>query len=312
MAQFVNEKRSFAALLQQHRRSAGLTQQELAERSGVSIDAISSLERGLRSRPRSDTVAMIADALGLAAADRDAFSAASRSARLDPGTEAPRFAKHNLPQVLDALVGREPELTAVRSLLLDARFRLLTLTGPPGVGKTRIALALAESLRKDFPDGVVFTNLAPVADPSLVEATVAQALGIEDDRRRLVADQLAACIGDHRLLLVLDNFEHVLSTGPALGKLLIRCPWLYILVTSRSALRLRGEHELPVPPLPLPEARTLFAHRASARSPGFELTQQNETIVSEICLRLGCLPLALELAAPWLKLLAPDALLGSC
>jgi predicted ATPase len=201
---------------------------------------------------------------------------------------------------------------------------MITLTGPPGVGKTRLGLAVAWELREDYPAGVFFVALGPLADPGLVGQAVRQALGLTDVSHQPVIDTLAAHFASRRALLVLDNFEHVLPAAPLVADLLGRCPELRLIVTSRASLHLRAEHQVAVPPLRLPDpalsedpallgrtpAVALFVQRAEASRPDFELTPGNATAVADICRRLDGLPLALELAAPWVKLLSPQSLLA--
>ena len=218
------------------------------------------------------------------------------------------------------LIGRRSELERARSLLLgDAR--LLTCTGPPGVGKTSLALAVAADLHDRFADGVCLIDLSAVTDPDLVVTTIADALGA-GGRRRPVS-RLTAMLGRRALLLVLDNFEQVVAAAPAVAELLAGCPRLLIVVTSRVPLRLRWEYELPVPPLQLPDpaspltveavagtpAVRLFVERARAVNSVFALTDQNVAAVARVCARLDGLPLAIELAAARARLFTPEAML---
>ena len=228
-----------------------------------------------------------------------------------------------LPAPLTRLVGRDCELADLRALLLDEGTRLLTLTGPGGVGKTRLAVDLASSVADDFPDGVCFVALAPVSDPDHVAPTVAQTVGVREAGDAPLTDRLTASLRDERLLIVLDNFEQVVEAAPLVADLLAACPSLAVLVTSRVRLRLSGEREYPVPPLPLPPpavpspdvaagsaAVRLFAERARAVRPDFGLTDENAEAVAGICVRLDGLPLAIELADARVKVMPPAALLA--
>ncbi|MGI8688976.1 MAG: ATP-binding protein [Thermomicrobiales bacterium] len=306
-----NAPPSFALLLRRYRAAAGLTQDELAERSGRSARGISDLERGARERPHRDTVEMVADALDLSAEDRAILSAAARArdpvnvlvTLPDPPT--------NLPAPLTALIGRDDDTRAVCQLLNRADAHLVNLTGPGGVGKTRLALQVAADLHPRFPDGVFFVSLAALRDPGLVLATIAHTLGLSDTSNAPPLARLIAHLRAKRLLLVLDNFEHLLAAAPVASDLLAACPDLKVLTTSRALLHLSGEHEYAVPPLALPDphqsadiarlpripAVALFLERLAAISPGFALTETEAPAIAAICQRVDGLPLAIELAA---------------
>ncbi len=225
-----------------------------------------------------------------------------------------------LPTPLTALLGRDAEVRQVVGLL--ASHRLVTLTGPGGVGKTRLAIEAARAAAPAFPDGVVFVDLAPLRDPALVLPAIAQVLEVREAPGIPLDRALAAALGERRLLLVLDNLEQVVAAAAGIAALLTACPQLVVLATSRAALAVRGERILPVEPLPLPDegeapadlaaspAVRLFAERADEARPGFGLTAANAPTVAAICARLDGLPLAIELAAARVKLLAPEALLA--
>ena len=230
----------------------------------------------------------------------------------------------NLPFLLTPLIGREQQEQAISSLLLRPEVRLLTLTGTGGIGKTRLAQKVAKDLIKEFPHGVCLVQLAPLSDPDLVVPTIAQTLGLRDVEERSLFESLKVFLRDKHLLLLLDNFEQVLEASPALVKLLLACPSIKILVTSRAVLHVEGEYEFSVPPLSLPDplhlpapeellrygAVALFVQRAQAVKPNFVLSGDNAAAIAQICIRLDGLPLALELAAARSKLLPPQALLG--
>jgi predicted ATPase len=228
-----------------------------------------------------------------------------------------------LPVPITPLLGREQEAAAVEDLVAGEGVRLVTLTGPGGVGKSRLMVEAARRLGPGFADGVRFVELAAVSAADLVAPAIAAGLGLSTSAGQLTAD-LEAYLRDRRLLLAVDNFEQVVGAAPLLSELLAAASGLVVLVTSRAVLRLSGEHEFAVPPLPVPPARAgpdaadlqgyasvqLFVERAHAVDPGFELTAGNAGAVAEICRRLDGLPLAIELAAARVRLLPPQALLA--
>ncbi len=231
---------------------------------------------------------------------------------------------HNLPVQPTPLIGRQREVAAVQQLLLREDVRLLTLTGPGGSGKTRLGLHVAAELSDHFTEGIYFVNLAPISDAELVVPTIAQTLGVKESLTQSMVEQLQAFLQEKLLLLVLDNFEQVVSAAPRLSDLLALCSRLKLLVTSRAVLHLSAEHEFAVPPLSLPdlnhlpdlvtlsqyEAVALFIARAQALKPEFQVSNATAPAVAEICARLDGLPLAIELAAARIKLLPPPALLA--
>ena len=227
----------------------------------------------------------------------------------------------SLPRPLTSFIGRERELAEARRLL--ERSCLLTLTGPGGSGKTRLCIELAAGAAGDYPDGVYFVRLAPVKEPRLVPSSIAQSIGLQDPAGRPLVEHLANHVRDRKLLIVLDNFEHLLPAAPVVTELLSGARDLRIVVSSRSPLRVSGEQECPVPPLALPDEQALvtpvsvaacesvrlFAERAAAVVPGFAVDEQNAAVVAQMVRRLAGLPLAIELAAARVRLLSPEAIL---
>jgi predicted ATPase/DNA-binding CsgD family transcriptional regulator len=233
----------------------------------------------------------------------------------------PDAAHGSLPRPLTSFIGRERELAQARRLLQDSY--LVTLTGPGGSGKTRLCIALAAQVAAEYPDGVYFVPLAPVRDPGLVPSTIAQSIGLHDARDRPLMEHLVSQLRERQLLIVLDNFEHLLAGAPVVTQLLQETSAVRILVSSRSPLRVSGEQECPVPPLAVPdpharptaaavaacESVRLFADRAAAAVPGFTINDENAPVIAQIARRLDGLPLAIELAAARVKLLPPETIL---
>src|SRR5690242_15835838 len=323
-------------LLRHYRQAVGLTQEELAERATLSARAISELERGARQYPYRTTLYLLAKALLLSPQQLAEFEQAGRRPAAARGTKAVSATlavngtsqrmehKHNLPTQLTSFVGRAAELARIREWLLSDEVRLLTLTGPPGSGKTRLSIEAGANLLTEFADGVFLVELAPVNEPELVVSAIAGTLGVKEITGSAPADVLTQSLKAKAMLLVLDNFEQVLDAAPLVSRLLQACPRLKVLVTSRERLHLRVEKEFPVPPLPIPEpnrlpslpalgqyeAVQLFVARARATNHDFALTEQNAEAVAAITRRLDGLPLALELAAAHTRIFSPQALLG--
>jgi hypothetical protein len=225
-----------------------------------------------------------------------------------PPRAAPADPPAPLPSPLTALIGREDELAGLTALLPSAR--LVTLTGPGGVGKTRLALEAARVAAAGFPDRVTFVPLSGLRDPALIGRAIADALGLREVGGRPVRDVLRERLTGAPRLLLLDNFEHLLEAGPDVADLLAACPDLHVLVTSRAPLGVRGEQRFPIAPLPEAPAIELFVERARAAQPALDLSPASRDVFARICQRLDRLPLALELAAARVAILEPVELLA--
>jgi predicted ATPase/DNA-binding XRE family transcriptional regulator len=312
--------RSFGAQLKALRETAGFTQEELATIAGLSVHAVSALERGQRRRPHVDTVRALSAALDLTGTSRDALLESARAAA--PTAAVDHLRDVSLPLALTIFLGRDADLQTLRMWLADSTARLITLTGPGGAGKTRLALELARAKASEGAR-VLFVELAAVRDPALVAPAIAEALGVGDVTSLDLPKRVRAACDGMPTLLVLDNFEQVLEAAPLVADLLTAVAALRVLATSRAPLHVRGEREYAVGPLALdvdvddtspadlarcPAVR-LFVERVRDVQPGFRLTSANGPIVTAICRRLDGLPLALELAAPWIKVLTVEDLL---
>jgi predicted ATPase/DNA-binding XRE family transcriptional regulator len=313
--------RSFGAHLKSLREAAGFTQEELATIAGLSVHAVSALERGERRRPHVETVRALSAALDLTPQVREAFIASSRRGPAEAAVDELRA--QPLPVPLGVFVDRETDVAVLRDWIADPAVRLITLIGPGGVGKSRLALELAHILAEDSSRRVLFVSLAPIRDSGQVAYAIAEALGLADISAADLPRRTQAACGGWTTWLIVDNFEQLLDAASLLADLLTAAPSLRLLVTSRIPLRVRGEREYPVGPLPLttddvplqdeseggPAVR-LFVERARDVQMDFRLTPTNHSTLIEICRRLDALPLALELAARWVKVLTPADLLG--
>lgn len=313
--------RSFGAQLKALREAAGYTQEELAAIAGLSVHAVSALERGQRRRPHVETVRALSAALDLTGSSRDAFAGSARAPAQT--TAIDELTRVSLPLPPSPLLGRDTEVQTLSHWLADPAVRLITLTGPGGVGKTRLALELAHAVGEGGSTRVVLVSLAPVREASFVASAIAEALGMADVTAVDLPRRARAACANQPTLLILDNFEQVLDAAPVIAELLTSVRLLRLLVTSRAPLRVRGEREYAVGPLrldpgseamspselALAPAVRLFVERVREVQPDFRLTSANTPAVAAICRRLDTLPLALELAAPWMKVLTVENLL---
>lgn len=328
----MNTGLTFGQWVKRRRSGLGLTQEELGRRAGYSAITIRKVEADER-RPSRQMAERLAEQLEIAPQDWEDFIRFARDEGVDelvlptqsvvtPG-EATR-PLHNLPVRHMPLIGRRQEIAALRTLLQRPDVGLVTLTGPGGIGKTRLALRVAADLLEGFEDGVTFVELVAIRDPVLVVSTIAQALGVRDDGERPLLDSLKERLRARQMLLVLDNFEQVMAAAPLVAGLLANSPDVKVLATSREALHLSEEYEFPLSPLDVPDIKELpeieplsqyaavqlFIQRAKALKPDFSVTNANAPAVAEICYRLDGLPLAIELAAARIKLLPPEAILA--
>lgn len=313
----------FPSWLKQCRIDRDLTQAQLATRAGISLSLLRKYESGARTPPRA-TAGRLADALGLVGEEHTVFLHMARPAAVPTTVAAstpapPPVAPGWLPAAPTPLIGRADDLARLVPLILHTPGRLVTLVGPPGVGKSRLALAAVEALQAHFSDGAYFLELAALDDSADVAALLAARFGVQGEDREAA---IANFVGSRALVLALDNFEHLLAAAPLVARLLRAGPRLVILATSRVPLRLRAETRFFVEPLALPRtvglvaaavapATRLFCERAGAVAPSFTLTAANVAHVVSLCQRLDGLPLAIELAAARSDELEPEALLAS-
>jgi predicted ATPase/DNA-binding XRE family transcriptional regulator len=308
---------SFATQLKALREAAGFTQEELATIAGLSVHAVSALERGERRRPHVETVRALSAALDLTGAARDGLLGSARAPA--HAAAADELSRPTLPVGLTPLLGREADVEALRLWLADPAIRLITLVGPGGVGKTRLAVEVARAVADEDGTRAVFLGMAAIQDPAFVAPAIAEAFGLSDVTAVDLPKRLQSACAEPTLL-VLDNCEHVLESLTLVSDLLAAAKSLRVFATSRAPLRLRGEREYAVGPLALGDgahapadlarvpAVRLFVERVRDVRPDFRLTAANGQTVRAICRRLDALPLALELAAPWIKVLTVEEL----
>lgn len=311
----------FGTLLRQHRLASGVTQERLAEQARISVAAVGSLERGIRRAPHRETVALLAEALSLSGPEKAGFETAAEHARARQARADPTGPAHgNLPTRLTTFVGRDNEIAEIEALL--KLHRLVTITGSGGVGKTRVAVEVSRRLQSDEQREIRFVDLSAVSDGAFVAGTIATTLGVGLGQADNPLPSLAAQLKARRLLLVLDNCEHVIEDSAAATSAILRaCPDVVILATSRDRLSIEGECSYRMPSLFVPEQTPataeaaskypsfrLFADRALAGDPHFVLTTDRVAAVAEICRRLEGIPLAIELAVTRLPTLGLNAL----
>lgn len=319
-----NELTTFRSWVKRAREALDYTQEKLASKVGCEAQHIARIESGARW-PSPELATQLAEELKIAPEERPQFLKLGHKVQRDAvAKDKLRSNKTVLPLQLTSFVGRESEVIQIARLLERSEVRLVTLTGPAGTGKTRLSLRVATEVQSEFADGVLYVPLAAIRDPDLVANAIARALGTSTLAGNQLVENLPDYLAGKHLLLVIDNFEQVSVAAPRITNLLVAAPGLKILVTSRETLRVYGEYEFPVPPLPLPDldseicpdslgsvpAIALFVERAQAAKPGFRLTADNVEAVIAICRSMDGLPLALELAAARIKTFTPQAMLA--
>lgn len=321
----MSEEITFGEWLRRRRSELGVTQEGFSDRLGFSFAMLRKLESGER-RPSGQIAHLLAGFFSVPDDEREAFVAFARTGRAAASGVAPHAPwrnahrrQTNLPATITGLIGRQQEVIALQSRLLHPKTRLLTLTGPPGIGKTRLALQVAHRMVEQVEDGVFFIDLSPLIDPDAVLLAIAKSLGLKEESDTPILETLCSYLREKRMLLLLDNFEQVLGAAHDLVKLMEGAPWLRLLVTTREALHVRGEKRFPLSPLALPDLEPLpplshlatyssvelFVERAQETAPDFALTAENAPDIAVICVGLEGLPLAIELAAAHTRHFSP-------
>lgn len=326
----MENNRTFGQWLKSQRRIADLTQQALADRVNCSVETIYKIEADHR-RPSEQIARLIAAVFGVTGPELHAFvrfarsgqPLSNRSFEASAPWRSEFIPPHNLPRQLTSFVGREKEMSDVVTLLRREDVQMVTLLGPPGIGKTRLSIEVGQRALLDFPDGVFMVELAQITQPDRVVPQIARTLDIALTGHKKAQDSLHRYLYSRRTLLILDNFEQIEDGALIIHALLVACPLVHVIVTSRSPLRIRGEHRYPLRPLDLParandlapahlggySAIALFVERAQAAQPEFTLNAQNGTEIAALCARLDGLPLAIEIVAVQAMALAPRDIL---